>query len=405
MTIVWPLCYPISIMGQKKDFIGEELRLLKQKGRYRQIRWVEEGPSPWVRVDGERVLLLCSNNYLGLANDPHLKEAAIRAIEEWGCGSGGSRSISGSLTLHRVLEERLARLHGCESTLLFNSGYSANLSIIPALMREGDVIYSDEFNHASIVDGCRLSKASIQIYPHREMGELESLLKENRGERKMIVTDGIFSMDGDIVPLPEIVELAHRYDVLTMVDDAHAIGVFGPNGFGTPEYFQLSQEIDIYVGTFGKAIGCFGAYVVGKRSLIEFLINKGRVFLYTTALPPSAPASILASLDILEKEPERRERLWENVHYLRRGLNQAGFNTMKSQTHIIPVLIGEGVLTMEMDGGLLQKKVFVQGIRPPTVPERKCRLRVTVMATHTRQDLDFALEKFEEVGKTLGLIR
>ena len=389
----------------KIDFIEKELQSLKERDRYRQIRWIEEGPSPWVRMNGGKVLLLCSNNYLGLANDPRLKEKMFRAIEAWGCGSGGSRSISGSLAIHRLLEERLARFHGSEEALLFNSGYSANLSLLTALMGEGDVIYSDEFNHASIVDGCRLSKASIQIYRHLDMEHLEFLLKENQAKRrKLIVTDGIFSMDGDEARLPEVIQLAKRYDTLTMVDEAHAIGVIGPTGRGTVEHFQLSQEVDILMGTFGKALGCFGAYMAGRKSLVEFLINTGRVFLYTTALPPSVSASVLASLDLLDEEPERRERLWTNVHYLREGLNQLGFDTMKSQAHIIPVLIGEPKITMEMDRRLLESGVFVQGIRPPTVPEGKCRLRVTVMATHTREDLDFALDQFGEVGKRLGLI-
>jgi glycine C-acetyltransferase len=389
----------------KIDFIEKELQSLKERDRYRQIRWIEEGPSPWVRMNGGKVLLLCSNNYLGLANDPRLKEKMLRAIEAWGCGSGGSRSISGSLAIHRLLEERLARFHGYEEALLFNSGYSANLSLLAALMEEGDVIYSDELNHASIVDGCRLSKASIQIYRHLDMEHLESLLKENQEKRrKLIVTDGIFSMDGDLAPLPEIVELARKYEALTMVDEAHAIGVFGPTGRGTLEHFKLSQDVDILMGTFGKAVGCFGAYVAGKKPLIKFLINAGRVFLYTTALPPSVCASVLASLDLLDEEPERRERLWRNADYLREGLNQLGFDTMKSQAHIIPVLVGEPKITMEMDRRLLEGRVFVQGIRPPTVPNGKCRLRVTVMATHTREDIDFALEKFERVGKALGLI-
>jgi 8-amino-7-oxononanoate synthase len=389
----------------KTDFIEKELQSLREKERYRQIRWIEESPSPWVRMNGERVLLLCSNNYLGLANDPGLKEKALRAIEKWGCGSGGSRSISGSLAIHRLLEERLAQFHRCEAALLFNSGYSANLSLLTSLMGEGDAIFSDALNHASIVDGCRLSKASIQIYRHLEMKHLESLLQENQEKRRrLIVSDGVFSMDGDLAPLCEIVQLAKRYEALTMVDEAHAIGVFGPNGRGTTEHFQLSQEVDIRMGTFGKALGCFGAYVVGSKSLIEFLINRGRVFLYTTAIPPSVSASVVASLDIVEQEPERRERLWENVKTLRKGLNHLGFDTLKSEAHIIPVLIGEPEETMEMDRRLLEKRVFVQGIRPPTVPEGKCRLRVTVMATHTREDLAFALDQFEEVGKRLGLI-
>jgi 8-amino-7-oxononanoate synthase len=389
----------------KIDFIEQELRSLKERDRYRRIRWIEEGPSPWVRMNGERVLLLCSNNYLGLANDPRLKEKMLRATEAWGCGSGGSRSISGSLAIHRLLEEKLAQFHRCEAALLFNSGYSANLSLLTALMGEGDAIFSDALNHASIVDGCRLSKASVQIYRHLEMKHLESLLQENvEKRRRLIVTDGIFSMDGDLAPLSEIIQLAKRYEALTMVDEAHAIGVFGPNGRGATEHFQLSQEVDIRMGTFGKALGCFGAYVAGRKSLIEFLINRARVFLYTTAIPPSVSASVMASLDIVEQEPERRERLWTNVHYLREGLNQLGLDTMKSRAHIIPVLTGEPKITMEMDRRLLERRVFVQGIRPPTVPEGKCRLRVTVMATHTREDLDFALDQFEEAGKTLGLL-
>jgi 8-amino-7-oxononanoate synthase len=388
----------------KGDFIEQELRWLEEKGHYRTLRWTEEGPSPWVRMGGERVLLLCSNNYLGLANHPQLKEAAIRAVERWGCGSGGSRSICGSLTLHQRLEERLAQFHGTEAALLFNSGYSANLSVLQALMGEGDEIFSDELNHASLVDGCRLSKAGVRIYAHRDAAFLETLLKKSRARKKLIVTDGVFSMDGDIAPLPELVELARKYEALLMVDDAHGFGILGPTGAGTLDHFQLPRKADILIGTFGKALGCFGAYVAGKRSLIELLMNKGRVFLYTTALPPSIPASVLAALELLEREPQRRIRLWENVHTLRKGLGQLGFDTMKSESHIVPVLVGEAEVTMEMDRGLLQRKVFVQGIRPPTVPDGKSRLRVTVMATHTQEDIDFALKQFEEVGKTLGLI-
>jgi 8-amino-7-oxononanoate synthase len=386
------------------DFIEQELRWLEEKERYRTLRWLDEGPSPWVRVGGERVLLLCSNNYLGLANHPQLKEAAIRAVEAWGCGSGGSRSISGSLTLHQRLEERLAQLHGTEAALLFNSGYSANLSILQALMGEGDEIFSDELNHASLVDGCRLSKAAVQIYSHRDTVHLGGLLSKSRARKKLIVTDGVFSMDGDIAPLPELVELTRKYEALLMVDDAHAFGVLGSGGAGTIDHFQLPRKVDILVGTFGKALGCFGAFVAGRKSLIELLINKGRVFLYTTALPPSIPASVLAALDLLEKEPQRRIQLWENVHTLRKGLDHLGFDTMKSEAHIVPVLVGEPKVTMEIDRKLLWKRIFVQGIRPPTVPDGKSRLRVTVMATHTQEDIDFALKQFEEVGKTLGLI-
>jgi len=385
-------------------FIEKELRWLEEKERYRTLRWLEEGPSPWVRVGEKKVLLFCSNDYLGLANHPQLKEAAIRAVEAWGCGSGGSRSICGSLTLHQRLEEKLARFHGTEAALLFNSGYSANLSVLQALMGEWDEIFSDELNHASLVDGCRLSKAVVQIYSHRDTVHLGTLLSKSQARKKLIVTDGVFSMDGDIAPLPELVELARKYEALLMVDDAHAFGVLGPRGSGTIDHFQLPRKVDILVGTFGKALGCFGAFVAGKKSLIELLINKGRVFLYTTALPPSIPASVLAALDLLEKEPQRRIQLWENVHTLRKGLDHLGFDTMKSEAHIVPVLVGEPKVAMEMGRKLLWKKVFVQGIRPPTVPDGKSRLRVTVMATHTQEDIDFALKQFEEVGKSLGLI-
>jgi 8-amino-7-oxononanoate synthase len=404
LTILFLLCYRFLRMDGKLSFIEEGLDSLKQKGLYRRIRWVEQGPAPWVKVDGRRVLLLCSNNYLGLANDSRLKRAAARAVEEWGCGSGGSRAISGSLGPHRELEERLARFHGREAALLFNSGYSANLSIVPALMGEGDVVFSDELNHASIVDACRLSRATVQVYPHRDTERLDSLITETRGRRRLIVTDGLFSMDGDLAPLADIVDLAKKHGCLVMVDDAHAIGVIGPNGLGSPDHFRLSEGIDIHVGTFGKAVGSFGAYVVGKRSLVEYLLNRGRVFLYTTALPPSVPASVIAAIDILEQEPERRRRLLENADYLRTELNGLGFDTMQSETHIIPLLTRGEEITMEMDKALLQEGVFVQGIRPPTVPRGMCRLRVTVMATHTREDLDFALDKFRKVGRRLALI-
>ena len=387
-------------------FLADALEEIKERDLYRQLRPISGVQSRRVQMEGHEVILLSSNNYLGLTDHPALRKAAVEALERYGCGAGASRSISGSMELHHALEERIAGFKGCEAALLFNTGYMANIGLLTTLVDDGDLIISDELNHASIVDGCRLSKASIQIYRHLNMEHLESLLKENQVKRrKLIVTDGIFSMDGDEAPLPEMIQLAKRYDALTMVDEAHAIGVFGPTGRGTLEHFQLSQEVDILMGTFGKALGCFGAYMAGKRSLIEFLINTGRVFLYTTALPPSVCACVLASLDLLDEEPERRERLWTNVHYLREGLNQLGFDTMKSQAHIIPVLIGEPKITMEMDRRLLEDKVFVQGIRPPTVPEGKCRLRVTVMATHTREDIDFALEKFEKVGKELGLIR
>jgi predicted pyridoxal phosphate-dependent acyltransferase len=385
-------------------FLSKALEAIKGRDLYRQLRPIQGAQSSRVHMDGKEVVLLSSNNYLGLAELPALREAGIQALEQYGCGAGASRSISGTMELHRELEEGIARFKGCEAALLFSSGYMANIGLLTTIVEDGDVILSDEFNHASIVDGCRLSRAEVCVYRHGAMDHLEALLKRSAHRRRLIVTDGVFSMEGDIARLPQIGELADRYDALVMVDDAHATGVLGQGGRGTAEHFDLTDRIEIQMGTLGKALGGFGAYVAGQQDLIDYLINRCRTFIYTTALPPVVAAMALAALDIVEKEPQRRLSLWENTRYFRTGLQKMGFDTGMSETPICPVLIGENALTMEADRRLMAKGVFVQGLRPPTVPPGGARLRAALMATHTREDLDYALTAFREVGRELGLI-
>ncbi len=387
-------------------FFSAALEEIKDRDLYRRLRIIHGAQSARVQVEGKEVVLLSSNNYLGLAEHPALKEAAIRALELYGSGAGASRSISGTMEPHKELEERIARFKGCEAALLFSSGYMANLGLLTTLVGGGDLIVSDEFNHASIVDGCRLTRAEVQVYRHRDMNHLEALLKTKTSSyrNRLIVTDGVFSMDGDITPLPEIRELADRYGALVMVDDAHATGVLGKGGRGTAEYFGLMGQVEIQMGTLGKALGGFGAYVAGSRVLIDYLINRCRTFMYTTALPPAVAAMAMVALDIVEKEPQRRERLWENIHYFRNDLKAMSFNAVGSDSPIVPILIGDNALTMEADHRLMEKGVFAQGIRPPTVPPQSSRLRATLMATHTKEDLDRAVRAFREVGKELGLI-
>jgi glycine C-acetyltransferase len=385
-------------------FLSTALEDIKAHDLYRQLRIIHGPQSARVQVDGQEVVLLSSNNYLGLAEHPALREAAIQALERYGCGAGASRSISGTMEQHRELEERIARFKGCEEALLFSSGYMANIGLLNTVVEEGDLIVSDEFNHASIVDGCRLSRAEVWVYLHRDMDHLEDLLKRSAHRRRLIVTDGVFSMEGDIAPLPNIRALADRYGALLMVDDAHATGVLGEGGRGTAEYCDLMGRIDIQMGTLGKALGGFGAYIAGSRDLINYFINRCRTFLYTTALPPAIAAMAMAALEIVEREPQRRTRLWENTAYFKGGLEKRGFNTGMSETPICPILIGDNVLTMEADRRLMARGVFVQGIRPPTVPPQGSRLRAAVMATHTEKDLTSALDAFQAMGKELGLI-
>jgi len=385
-------------------FLSTALDAIKERGLFRRLRYLECAQTPRVQLEGKEAILLSSNNYLGLADHPALQEAAIMALERYGCGAGASRSVSGTTELHRELEQRIARFKGSEAALILSTGYMANIGLLTTLVGAGDLIVSDELNHASIVDGCRLARAEVWVYRHRAMDHLEALLKRSSHRRRLIVTDGVFSTEGAIAPLPEIRQLADRYGALVMVDDAHATGVLGRGGRGTGEHFGMAERIEIQMGTLGKALGGFGAYVAGTQDLIDYLINCCRPFIYTTAIPPAVAAMALAALDIVEQEPQRRARLWENTAYFKAGLERMGFDLGRSETPICPVFIGDNALTMEADRRLMARGVFAQGIRPPSVPAQGARLRTTLMATHTAEDLDYALASFQKVGEELGLI-
>ncbi|HBG47280.1 MAG TPA: 8-amino-7-oxononanoate synthase [Deltaproteobacteria bacterium] len=379
-----------------KNGILEELDRLSALGLKRALTKVEGPQGPRVRVDGREVLLMCSNDYLGLADHPLVKEAAIKATERWGAGAGASRLVSGSMEPHMMLEERIRRFKGAQAALLFNSGYSANLGAISALADRTTEIFSDRLNHASIVDACVLSRARVRRYPNRDVDSLDRLLKASRAKKKLIVTDSVFSMDGTIAPLKEIISLLDKYNAMLLVDDAHATGVLGSNGRGSLEDLQSSNQSIIQMGTLGKALGSFGAFIAGSKDIIEFLITKSRPFIYTTALPPSVCAAAAKAIDIIEEGPEIIERLWRNTRRLKKGLNDAGLDTMGSATPIIPVKVGDAKKTMEASGRLLEKGVFIQGIRPPTVPEGASRLRATVSAAHTDRDIDLAVSAITE---------
>ncbi|MBI5492842.1 MAG: 8-amino-7-oxononanoate synthase [Deltaproteobacteria bacterium] len=376
--------------------ILEELSKLKAAGLKRSLKLVEGPQGPRVSVDGREVILLCSNDYLGLANDPLVKEAAKEAIDRWGLGAGASRLVSGNMEPHMMLEERIRRFKGAESVLLFNSGYNANLGVICALAGRDAEIFSDKLNHASIVDACVLSRARFKRYPNRDLGSLETLLRMSKARKKLIVTDGVFSMDGTIAPLKEITGLLDRYDATLFVDDAHATGVLGPTGRGTLEYFNVTHPSIIQMGTLGKALGAFGAFIAGPVELTELLISRARPFIYTTALPPAVCMAAIKAIDIIDQRPTLRERLWKNVSILKKGLEGAGLDTMGSETQIIPVLTGTAERATAISAKLLSMGVFIHGIRPPTVPEGKSRLRITVTAAHTEEDLILALSAIKE---------
>lgn len=382
------------------DFIATELAEIKRQGLYRQLRQVDGEQGPSVLLDGREVLNFSSNNYLGLANHPELEKAAKEALERYGCGSGASRLISGNMTLHLELEESIARLKGTESALVFNSGFQANVGILSTLVGEGDVLFSDALNHASLIDGCRLSRAKVVVYPHCNLTHLEAALKKApQKARKLIVTETVFSMDGDIAPMEEIVDLAERHGAMIMVDEAHATGVFGPNGAGIVAEMGLRERVLIQMGTLGKALGGFGAYVAGKRNLRELLINRCRSFIFTTAPPPVMMAMAITAIELLEKEPERRFTLWRNSQFLRNELKDLGFSLGKSSSQILPLMIGDAQDCMSFSECLLAKGVYAQGIRPPTVQPGSARLRITPMATHTDEHLKQAIQAFKEVKK------
>jgi len=391
--------------GNALAFLADEIAAMKAQGVFRYPRVFEGPQGPRAIIDGREVVNLSSNNYLGLANHPRVREAAIKAIEEYGAGTASVRSIAGTMSLHAELERRLAAFKRTEAALVFQSGFTANAGTVAAILGKEDIIISDELNHASIIDGCRLSRAQIKIYPHRDVAALRRLLEESRGARRvLVVTDGVFSMDGDIAPLPDIVAVAKEYGAITMVDDAHASGVLGTNGRGTVDHFGLHGQVDIQVGTLSKAIGILGGYVAGSKLLIDYLIQRARPFLFSTSHPPAVTAACLAALDILETEPELIQRLWDNARYFREGLADAGFDVSGSETPIIPVIVGEGDKAMRLSDRLFDEGVFAQGIAYPTVPRGKARVRTIVTAAHTRDDLDQALAAFRKVGRELGII-
>lgn len=379
-----------------RAYILEELSKLKAAGLERTLKLVEGPQGPEVSVDGKAAILLCSNDYLGLANDPLVKEAAKEAIDRWGVGAGASRLVSGNMEPHVMLEERIRRFKGAESVLLFNSGYNANLGAICALAGRDTEIFSDKLNHASIVDACVLSRAKFKRYPNRDTGSLETVLKKSKAGKKLIITDGVFSMDGTIAPLKDIAGLLDRYGATLLVDDAHATGALGATGRGTLEHLNVSHPSIIQMGTLGKAIGAFGAFISGPKELKELLISKARPFIYTTALPPAVCMAAIKALDIIDERPSLRERLWKNVSILKKGLEGAGLDTMGSETQIIPVFTGSAERAMAISAKLLSKGVFIQGIRPPTVPENSSRLRITVTAAHTEEDLNHALTALKD---------
>jgi glycine C-acetyltransferase len=394
-------------MMSKTDWISQEIESLKQAGLYNRIRTIESPQGAWLVVDGKKVLNFCSNNYLGLANHPDIVAAAKKASDEMGVGPAAVRSIAGTMTLHVELEKRLAAFKGVEATITFQSGFTANLATIPALVGKEDVIFSDRLNHASIIDGCRLSGAKIIAYEHNDPASLEAQIKENLSQfrRALVVTDGVFSMDGDIAPLPSIYEVAKRYDLLLMVDDAHGEGVLGKGGRGIVDHFGLHGKVDVEVGTLSKAFGVVGGLVAGNAVIIEWLRQRGRPFLFSSAMTVPDAAACLAAIDLLEDSTQLVDKLWSNAKYFKAEMKTLGFNTGVSETPITPVMLGEAPLAQQFSRDLFEEGVFAMSIGFPTVPQGKARIRVMISAAHATDDLNKGLEAFKRVGKKLGVIQ
>src|SRR5262245_5052487 len=383
-------------MSDPLAYLGTQLVAWRQAGTYQRLRILESASEAESRFDGRDVINLASNNYLGLTTDPKLIEAALAATRKYGVGSGAVRTISGTMSLHMELEERIARFKQVEACVVFQSGFAANAGTVSAILGPDDHIISDELNHASIIDGCRLSKAKIHVFPHKDVAAAERILREliSVSGHKLLITDGVFSMDGDIGPLSGLVQAAGTYGAIMMVDDAHASGVLGRNGRGTVDHFNVHGSVQIQVGTLSKAIGALGGYVCGSRDLIEFLYHRARPFLFSTSHPPAVAASCLAAFDVLEQEPERLQNLWDNTTYFKQGLAAAGFNTGMSETPITPVIVGEAKTAHQFSAALFEEGVLATGIGFPTVAEGKARVRTIVTATHTRDELQFALDVF-----------
>ncbi|HEU5257481.1 MAG TPA: glycine C-acetyltransferase [Vicinamibacterales bacterium] len=387
------------------QYLAEELDTLKSQGLYRRLRVLDDEQKAHTSIDHRSVVNLSSNNYLGLTTHPRLRERALEATRTLGVGSGSVRTIAGTMSIHMELERRLAAFKRTEATVVFQSGFTANAGTVSSILGKEDFIISDELNHASIIDGARLSRATIKVFPHRDAKAARAIVQElPRDRRRLIISDGVFSMDGDLGALPALCDVAEEFGCVMMVDDAHASGVFGTNGRGTIDHFGLHGRVDIQVGTLSKAIGALGGYVAGSRALIEFLYHRARPFLFSTSHPPAVAASCLAAIDVLEGEPELIERLWDNTRFFKSGLQSLGFDTGASESPITPVIVGDAALAMKLSDVLFENGVFAQGLGFPTVPRGRARVRTIVTATHTRDELQFALDGFAKVGRSIGVI-
>jgi len=386
-------------------YLDEALNDLRRQGLYRRLRVLDGEQAARTSVDHRQVVNLSSNNYLGLTTHPMLRARALEALQAFGVGTGSVRTIAGTMAIHMELERRLAAFKHTEAAVVFQSGFAANAGTVSSLLGRDDVIVSDELNHASIIDGARLSRATIKVFPHRNVAAAREIVAAlPRDQRKLLITDGVFSMDGDLGPLPELCDLADEYGCIMMVDDAHASGVFGGHGRGTVDHFGMHGRVDVQVGTLSKALGALGGYVAGSKSLIEFLYHRARPFLFSTSHPPSVAATCIAALDVLENEPQWMERLWANTRFFKAELEALGFNIGISESPITPVFVGDGALAMTLSDKLFDAGVFAQGIGFPTVPQGKARVRTIVTATHTEDELQFALDAFTRVGTELGII-
>jgi glycine C-acetyltransferase len=392
-------------------YLTDQLDDLKAKGTHFNLRVLEDEQAPVCTFDGKQVINLASNNYLGLTTHPRLREAALEATRKYGVGSGAVRTIAGTMKIHMELEEKIARFKNVEACVVFQSGFAANAGTVSAVLGKEDFIISDQLNHASIIDGARLSRAKILVFEHKNIAEAEAKLAsvKNESGRKLLISDGVFSMDGDIGPLPALCDLAERYGAIMMVDDAHASGVLGRNGRGTIDHFKVHGRVDIQVGTLSKAIGALGGYVCGSRDLIDYLYHRARPFLFSTSHPPSVAATCIAAFDVLQQEPERIETLWDNTRFWKKELSLLGFDiggktTPASETPITPIIIGDGKLTMDFSRELFKEGVLGTGITYPTVPEGKARVRTIMTATHTKDELQRGLEVLSRVGKRMAIL-
>jgi glycine C-acetyltransferase len=402
---------PTTTTRPQLSYLTDQMNELKAKGTHFNLRVLEDEQAPECTIDGKHVINIASNNYLGLTTHPKLRAAAIDALKKYGVGSGAVRTVAGTMRIHMQLEEKIARFKNVEACVVFQSGFAANAGTVSAILGKDDFIISDELNHASIIDGARLSRAKIKVFRHKDAAHAEELLKEIKDEpgHKLLITDGVFSMDGDIGPLPALCDVAEKYGAIMMVDDAHASGVLGQNGRGTIDHFNVHGRVDIQVGTLSKAIGALGGYVCGSKDLIDFLYHRARPFLFSTSHPPSVAATCIAAFDLLEEEPQLMDKLWANTRFFKKELGTLGFNiggqnTPASETPITPIIIGDGKLTMDFSRELFKQGVFATGIAFPTVPEGKARIRTIMSATHTQDQLSRALEVLKKVGKKMGIL-